>query len=432
MASDGDLAALRRQQERLTQWSGQIVIIDLLCMMVLPLERLEVPGTGFVVNDVAVAFLAVLAAFRAPKIKGQHLTWVPILLATAVGILVMSYLLNGTVPYILGLDGRRRIAHLALMSILVISLGTGRIHPRSAVAGLSTGVLLATVLAFFKIGGDAYPGRLSGYFGDPNVAGLILAVLGPVIVGSAKTKPRMVLYGGIVVAGILATQSRTALLAAGLALVWAIIGRAATRFQAWFFPIIAITLITNVPREWRTAGAFQNRTGSDWLRDQLLILETQAVDRAPWYGNGPNSAFTWFGDNFFLYHSSYLAARAEGGWPFLLVILGLYVLVFWWLVSLPRQQGNLWMEASVPAVLGMALHLGDVFYSTTSMVFLGMAVWHIRQVRQQISQEATEAAEAADIARAATEVPPAPSAVRWGAASGGYPPGFVPSASRQR
>ncbi|MBK8731416.1 MAG: hypothetical protein IPL93_00655, partial [Actinomycetales bacterium] len=260
MASDGDLAALRRQQERLTQWSGQIVIIDLLCMMVLPLERLEVPGTGFVVNDVAVAFLAVLAAFRAPKIKGQHLTWVPILLATAVGILVMSYLLNGTVPYILGLDGRRRIAHLALMSILVISLGTGRIHPRSAVAGLSTGVLLATVLAFFKIGGDAYPGRLSGYFGDPNVAGLILAVLGPVIVGSAKTKPRMVLYGGSS-SPASRPPSRAPLPAGGRA--GSGVGPSWPRSHA--LPGVVLPHHRDhahhqcAPRVVRTAGAFQNR-----------------------------------------------------------------------------------------------------------------------------------------------------------------------------
>ena len=68
MASDDDLAALRRQQQRLTQWSGQMVIIDLLCMMVLPLERLDVPGTSFVANDVAIAGLTILAAFRAPRV----------------------------------------------------------------------------------------------------------------------------------------------------------------------------------------------------------------------------------------------------------------------------------------------------------------------------------------------------------------------------
>ena len=432
MASDSDLLALRRQQERLTQWSGQIVILDLVCMMVLPMERLMVPGTGFVVNDVAVGVIGLLAAFRAPRIPSQRLTWVPVLLASAVGMLVLSYLLNGTVAYILGLDGRRRIAHLVLLAILVMSIGTGRIHPRSAIAGTATGVLLATVLAFFKIGGDPYPGRLSGYFGDPNVAGLILSVLGPVIVGSATSRPRMLFYGAIILGGILGTQSRTALLAVSLAVLWAVIGRGATRLQAWFFPATVVALINSVPREWRTAGAFQNRTGSDWLRDQLLILETEAVDRAPWYGNGPNSAFTWFGDNFFLYHSSYLAARAEGGWPFLVIILGLYALVFWWLVSLPARHRSLWMEASIPAVLGMGLYLGDVFYSTTSMVFLGMAVWHIRQVRGQMADEAAAATEATAVAEAVAEAAAEAAVQTPGGSPGGHPLGFVPSALRTR
>lgn len=385
MASDDDLAALRRQQQRLTQWSGQMVIIDLLCMMVLPLERLDVPGTSFVANDVAIAGLTILAAFRAPRVRDRSMLWVVYLLATALGILAVSYLLNPPVIYIMGLDGHRRLAHLLLLFVLVISLGSGRIHPRSAITGISAGVLGATLLGLFKIGGDFYPGRLSGLFGDPNVAGMILSVLGPVIVGAARTKPYRLVYGAIVGYGIYATQSRTALLATSLALLWVLIGRRATRLQALVFPLIVVTLINNIPREWRTAGNFAGRTGSDWLRDQLLELETRAVDLAPWYGRGPNSAFTWFGDNFFFYHSSYLAARIEGGWPFLITIIAIYAGVFWSLVSLPRERRNLWMEGSAPAVFGISLYLGDVLLSMTCMVYLGLAIWHVRTARAAIA-----------------------------------------------
>ena len=61
------------QQRRVETWTGQIFLIDMLAMLVLPLERLEVPGLPFVVNDVAVAGLAVLASVRAPRVRGLSL-----------------------------------------------------------------------------------------------------------------------------------------------------------------------------------------------------------------------------------------------------------------------------------------------------------------------------------------------------------------------
>lgn len=367
------------QQRRVETWTGQIFLIDMLAMLVLPLERLEVPGLPFVVNDVAVAGLAVLASVRAPRVRGTRGLWIVYLFAAMIVLLTASMYLNGPgVMYNLGLDGRRRILHLALLFVLVVALATGRIHPRSAIVGISTGVTAATVLAFFKIGGDAYPGRLTGYFGDPNVAGMILAVLGPVIIGRQESRRRQVLLGLLFLVAILMTQSRTALMSAAVAVGWRLVGRRLARALGIVVPVVAVWAIATFGTDYKQAGGFADRAGSDWLRDQLLILETAHVESAPWYGTGPNTAFVSFGENLFLYHSSYLAARAEGGWPFLALILLAYAGVFWQLLSLPKERRDVWMESSATAILGMALYLGDVFLSTTGMVFLGLALHHVR------------------------------------------------------
>lgn len=376
------------RQRRVTEWSGEILLVDMLAMMVLPLERLEIPGVPFVVNDLAIAGLAVLASFRPPRVRGPHMLWMARVFAAILVLLYYSMHLNlGSVYYYQGLDGRRRILHLVLLFMLVMALATGRIHTRSAVVGTTVGVVAATVLALFKIGGDAYPGRLTGFFGDPNVAGMILTVLGPLIISHLTHRRHQVIVGLVLFTGVLMTQSRTALLAAALALGWRLYGRRAPRAQGIIFPILAVWAITNFPNEYRQSGAFADRAGSDWLRDQLLVLETAHVDAAPWYGSGPNTAFVQFGENQFLYHSAYLAARAEGGWVLLALILLCYAGVFWSLLSLPNHRRNVWLEGSAPAVFGMALFLGDVFLSTTGLVFMGLAMNHIRAEREQMAAE---------------------------------------------
>ena len=50
----------RAGQRRVETWTGEIFLLDMVAMLVLPLERLEVPGLPFVLNDLAVAGLAVL------------------------------------------------------------------------------------------------------------------------------------------------------------------------------------------------------------------------------------------------------------------------------------------------------------------------------------------------------------------------------------
>ena len=366
-------------QRRVETWTGEIFLLDMVAMLVLPLERLEVPGLPFVLNDLAVAGLAVLASVRAPRVRGTRGAWIVWIFAAILVLLTASMYLNGPgATYTLGLDGRRRILHLALLFLLVLALATGRIHARSAAVGITAGVTTATLLAFVKIGGDAYPGRLTGFFGDPNVAGLILTVLGPLIIGSQQRRRRQVLLGSIFVVAIVMTQSRTALFSAAVALGWRLIGRRTARSLGMIVPVVAVWAIATFGSEYKQSGSFADRAGSDWLRDQLLVLENAHIAAAPWYGTGPNTAFVSFGENIFLYHSSYLAARAEGGWPLLVLVLAAYAGVFWSLMSLPTQRRNVWMESSATAVLGMALYLGDVFLSTTGMVFLGLALHYVR------------------------------------------------------
>lgn len=346
----------------------EIRATDFLLMAVLPLRTLEVSGVP--VNELAMAALVVLCLVR-PARGGARLPGLVVLL---LGALLALLLYSGVINEV---DWTRRLGHVAILAGLVWALGTGRVSLRSAALGLAAGLTGVIGLALVGIGGDTYPGRLTGFLGDPNAGAFFIAVLGVLAVTFCDDRWKVRLAVAVpIVAGLVLCFSRTGLLAGAFAAVWILAGRRLGAAGGAALAAVLVWLVDNIPDDLVLYGPFSNRSGSDALRERIIAQEQVELATAPWYGNGPGTARVDVRGLEFFFHNSYLAVRQEGGWIALLLVLGLMALAFLRL-SRRSRAGDLAAAGAQAAVIGtavMAITLGEVLLDTPMAIAVGFAL----------------------------------------------------------
>lgn len=353
---------------RADQADREIRATDFLLMAVLPFRAVEVAGLP--VNELAMAALVVLCVLR-PARGGARLHEVVVL---AFGALLALLLYSGVANDV---DWTRRVGHVAILAGLVWALGTGRISLRSAALGLATGLVGVIGLALAGIGGDTYPGRLTGFLGDPNAGAFFIAVLGclAVVFCDGRSKVRLAVALPLL-AGLVLTFSRTGLLAGAFAILWVFAGRRLGAAGGAALAALLVWLVDNIPDDLVLYGPFSNRSGSDALRERIIVQQQVELAQAPWYGNGPGTARVDVRDLEFFFHNSYLAVRQEGGWIALLLVLGLMAFAFLRL-SRRSRAGDLAAAGAQAALIGtavMAITLGEVLLDTPMAIAVGFAL----------------------------------------------------------
>lgn len=353
---------------RADQADQDIRITDFALMAVMVLRTLT--AGPFPLNEVAMGLLVALAAMR-PARGGARLPGIVVLLLGALlALLVYSGLANHV-------DWTRRVGHVAIMVGLIWAFGTGRVSLRSAGLGLATGLIAVMGLALVKIGGDYYPGRLTGYLGDPNAGAYFIAVLGIIAVFFCddRWKVRLAVAAPIL-GGLVLTYSRTGLLAGAFAVVWVLLGRRLGAVGGGAMAYGLIWIVDNIPKSLTTFGPFSDRSGSDALRNRIIAQERVQISDAPWYGHGPGTAKVNIRDLEFFFHNSYLATRQEGGWGALVIVLGLLTVSFL-LLSKQARAGDLTaagVQAAVIAVAVMGTTLGEVLLDLPMAIAVGFAL----------------------------------------------------------
>ena len=357
-----------RTLERADEADREIRISDFALLAILPLRTVE--GGPYPLNELATAALVGLCLFR-PARGGTRLPQPVILMCGALFVLLLG---SGMANHI---DWTRRMGHVAILLGLVWAFGTGRVSLRSAGLGLSISLGVVSALAAVRIGGDYYPGRLTGFMGDPNAAAYFLAVLGlpAVFVADRRTSVRVALAIPIL-GGLVLTYSRTGFLALTFAAVWMLFGRRLGQVAGTVLAVGFVWVVNNIPEGLTTFGPFSDRSGSDALRERIIAQERVEIASSPWYGHGPGSARVNIRDLEFFFHNSYLATRQEGGWGALLLVLALLAFSFVRLANQARA-GDLVAAAAQTGIIGlavMAVTLGEVLLDTPVAIVAGFAL----------------------------------------------------------
>lgn len=343
--------------------------LDFLAFFSLAFPVLVLPVIGLPVNEVAPLCLCLLVFNRVSNSRQRVPAWfLGGLVALLVMLAVTSYL-HDLAPY-------RRLFHVLLYVVLATLLASGRIHVASAVRGLAVGLCTSIAMSLAGFGPDNYVGRLTGYLGDPNAGGYVVAVLGLAALGLGSRGRLRYLLILLTVTAVVLTYSRTTLLAVVFAVVWLLVGRRVSLWTGALLVAAMVYAVGHIPAELRLFGPFSDRGGSDQLRERIIAQEHADIGQSPIFGNGAGTAKVNLGGDTFFYHSSYLALRAEGGLLCLALLVGVIVLTFLSIARMPGDMRNGWLEASLIALMVCAVNVGEILLELPSAVALGLAMWH--------------------------------------------------------
>ena len=357
-----------RTVDRADEADHEVRITDFTLLAILPLRTVE--AGPYPLNELATAALVGLCVMR-PSRGGARLPQPVLFICATLFVLLLGSGMANDVDY------SRRLGHVAILVGLVWAFGTGRVSLRSAGLGLSLGLGVVSALAVAKVGGDYYPGRLTGFMGDPNAAAYFLAVMGipAVFFADRRTSVRLALAIPVL-GGLVLTYSRTGFLALTFAAIWMLFGRKLGQVAGTVLAIGMVWVVNNIPESLTTFGPFSDRTGSDQLRDRIIAQERVELATSPWYGNGPGEARVRIRDLEFFFHNSYLATRQEGGWIALILVLALLAFAFVRLADQARA-GDIVAAAAqsgIIAVAVMAVTLGEVLLDTPMAIVAGFAL----------------------------------------------------------
>jgi hypothetical protein len=343
------------------------------------MPRLQVPGTPLPHTALLLGVMRLVLVFSGRKAERPTPWWFAVTLGGVLAALVCSMLVNRLFTF----DSIKRVAHVVLIAALAMGLASGFIPFRNAIRGLIGGMIPAVILGFFAIAGPnlEYRGRLTGpLLGEPNFAGLLLAVAGPVAaleITNRKARNTFIVLGSF---ALFLTLSRTSYLAFALALVWIGFGRRVKPLLGLSLLTGLVVIVTLVPAEVHTAGFFSTRVGSDVLRTRILEKEIISIEQAPVLGHGPGTATVELPGQApfrFYFHSSYYALVQEGGLVAMAMFIALLLTLFFKLAALPPRHRNPLLEGSVIALAVCGITLGEVLLELIAAIALGAAVRHV-------------------------------------------------------
>ncbi|WP_197061834.1 O-antigen ligase family protein [Sinomonas humi] len=341
-------------------------LLAFLCAVGFVVGGVDVPGLGIPVDSIA-AGLAVLVGLGSRPNAMPLPRWMPVLaLSGAVWIALVSIALGN--PDI------RRLSHLAIDAIAIVVIAAGRLDRVALARGLAFGMVIGVVWGAATFKESAYENRLTGIFGDPNTAGLIIIVCAGLALPTLHKGGSRLIVAASAIAGVLLTDSRTTLLAACTMAAWLLLRR--LRVNPWLalgLLAVAVLWVSTATHEGLGADAFSGRAGSDALRARIDEAALADVQTSPWFGHGAGTARALVDGLTFFYHSSYLSVRTEGGWIAFALVVGLLFAAFAALVKLGSRRVPLY-EATLIGIAVCAINLGEVLMTVSSAAAVGISM----------------------------------------------------------
>lgn len=329
-------------------------------------------GDRLPVEILLVILLLGIAAFRRPTIDVSRVqTWVVMLMAVML-IWVVAVSMRTGQPW------TQRGFRFLLLFLLALCLAQGRIHWKSIVAGAAAGLIVINAPSWFLgVGVGNYQGFLTGWLGDKNVSGMFYAIFAVVGLCLFTLTWQKVVYFVVMFGLLWLTGSRTSIAGCLLALVWWFMRSRAHLWLRLVTAVIGVWVLVTVENRYSQTGEFSDRTGTDWYRAQIDAAMTAKLAVTPWYGQGLNTGWvTLSSTRQALFHNSYALLRVEGGWPLVVAMLVLVVVVAFGLFGINKEVSDdqRAVEAGLAVVLVCAWKLGEVFFTLPCLFLVGAAI----------------------------------------------------------
>lgn len=349
-------------------FAQRVVLLDVLLFALFTFDRFSL---GRVPAGVALAALVVgVATLRRPTARIRYLG----LMVVGYGC-VLAYLL--TVSLINDGDPWQRLLRFAILGAMAWALAEGRMDAFSAVLGVVLGLFVNAAAFYSGITPRDYGEFLTGWLGDKNVAGLWYSVFGVLGLWLWRSRRVQVLWVGILGALVFLTGSRTSMSAMLAALMWVALRNRLSVLGRLGLGGLLFLGLQYAEENLARIGMFANRDGTDWFREQIAFAVDAKLAGTPWYGLGLGEARVVLDNGrpqFF--HDSYAALRVEGGWPLLVVWVGMLLLVAGGVfVSGQVSAAVRYGEGALVAILVCAWKLGEVFFTSAAFIVLGFLLW---------------------------------------------------------
>lgn len=364
---------------------GHTVISVFLLSVIIPLRGLHTLIPGFPdlpLNTMAAILLAVLAFFARPRWRISLPMFTLAAGALWVALILPSAFLQDDFDL-------RRAGSLTSLFALAYVVGSGRLHIDSIRRGLLVGMVAGTAVSIPRMGGSShYAGRLTGLLGDPNGFGFTVLAVG-LIVAQRMTRRRDVWLLWLFMAGtIWLTQSRTSMFALAIATLWVLFGRRFGRILSLGALIGVVWLFQWASEYAERQGWFQERLGSDNLRDRLAESEQILTDSAGWWGHGLGTALAEFEGVTLFFHNSFRALQTEGGLIALILLIIMGISLYWNFHELPATHRPVWAEAAIIAALICSINIGYSLTSVPMAMTVGMYIAYHCLAREELAAEA--------------------------------------------
>lgn len=362
---------LERVREHAASAASRTRVFEFLVGVGFTFSRFSI-GSRLPAEILLVILVLGVASFRRPTIDVSRVqTWVVMLMA-AMLIWVVA------VSHYTGQPWTQRGFRFLLLFLLALCLAQGRIHWKSIVAGVAAGLIVINAPSWFLgVGVGNYQGFLTGWLGDKNVAGMFYAIFAVVGLCLFTLTWQKVVYFMVMFGLLWLTGSRTSIAGCLLALVWWFLRSRAHLWLRLVTAVIGIWILVTVENRYSQTGEFSDRTGTDWYRAQIDAATTAKLAVTPWYGQGLNTGWvTLSSTRQALFHNSYALLRVEGGWPLVVAMLVLVVVVALGLFGINKEVSDdqRAVEAGLAVVLVCAWKLGEVFFTLPCLFLVGAAI----------------------------------------------------------
>lgn len=333
-------------------------------------------GLSFPFNQIVMMAIIALALLRRPQADlGRLQLIVPIL---AIALLYIGIISMFTDPTDFASDWKRRLIRLILTSVLILMLAAGRIDFRSAIAGLGAGLLANAVAFYAGLAPDFYGGFLSGFLVDKNVAGMSYAVFGVLMLAVIEKRWVAVLFLVIFAVLVWDTGSRTSISALFAGVIWVVLAPYLPVVGRWALGLAVFFGVEFLAEDYSQIGIFSDRDGSDVLRARIDAASEIKVDAAGFFGSGLGEAYVVFPDDptkVWFFHNSFWSALVEGGWPWLVLVLGITTVFGLRPFTRDLNRQEIAAQAATVALLICAWRLGEVLFTLQWAVVIAFAIY---------------------------------------------------------